>query len=286
VHASQFGPLLARDDRRVALLDRSDGHVVWQRRFEEALFLRLHVCGTTADVLWQSQAAAGVDFIQLPSGVWRRHELPALRPVWSALTPAGLVMVHAAGILILDNTGQLKTCRLPQRVTLLANTLRLVPGTAGTPRLLFGSTDGQLRLLDLQSAAVVWAQPDQPAATPDWDALLSDGRRVFVASREGVNVRSLETGQLVCRVPAMTMERLVLVVQAGESDWLLWRRRPELCLRELRWPAEPGGQPESGSPRPGATLQLAPTDVLLRALSAGGRLIIVTRDGLRAYVLP
>ena len=282
VSATEWGALVVRDDGRMALLDRSDGHVCWQLRFAALSMARLHVCGRTAALVWKEGARVVGAFVDVREGTRRAVALPADGgwPLWTTLTARGLVVVRPHVIELYEVGGARRVLYANDATSALAAAVLLDGGGAASPRLVFGSMDGCLRMLRVaDKTGDVWIARDQPAGAAHWSLLRVRGDKLLAGTDDALSIRDADTGELRWHAAGKAREELVDADVAQGALWLLWRVESgdaeRWSLGRLDWS---GGGDER-------RCELEAEGALLRVIWTRDRLILVTRAGLWAYAL-
>ena len=282
VSATECGALVVRDDGRMALLDRADGHVRWQLRFAAISMAHLDVRGGTAALLWKEGARVAGAFVDVREGTRREIPLPAdaAWPLWSTLTERGLVVVQAHAIELYSVAGGRQTLYTNDATSALAAAVLLDGGEGVSPRLVFGSMDGCLRVLRVVGKAdEAWIARDQEAGAAHWSLLRLRGDTLLAGADDTLSLRDAETGGLRRRITGKPRETLADADIVQGALWLLWRAEggdgEQWSLSRIDWP---GGGDER-------RCGLKADGTLLRVIWTDDRLILVTRAGLWAYVL-
>ena len=292
-HATREGVLVARDDGQVALLAKNDGHVVWEMRLPRFSMLRMHVSGHTAALIWKSGPRVSATLVNVQSGHRRNLALPptASWPIWSELSSKGFITVYVDRLVIWKTDGSLLSHDIvaPNRIHASAVGLHVCRPMANKPPrelLLFGTCDGKLYACDLGLGTILWSVADQSSDMGTWARIEARGEVLVAAANRGTSLRRIQNGEFRSHYTAGADERLCDLGWSAEAVWLLHGEndsgKTNLSLTPLRIPADTDQSMQAVTRR----YQAGSASVFLRAIWGEDKVVVATRNELRAYDLP
>ena len=259
--AAPSGVLVARDDGWLGLMQYADGHMRWERHFPPLATQRLHVCGERAALVYRGNSRVAATLLDVQTGRRRDIPLPAdmTWPIWSDLTASGLVLVQPTRVGLWNADGLVSAHETDAGGHILAASVAVHSGV-----LIFGTTDGTLRALDLATATPRWAVNDATGWT------FVDIRGDVVVTDK--TLRKVQDGQPLASFDADT--RIVSASQCSTKIWVLCISRSGLTARRIA----DGGVAQ--------TVPLGPAQGFRRALWTQNRVVVAMQSALRAYPLP
>lgn len=294
-----WGVIVARNDGRFGLLDRADGRVVWQHKFEAIALARLHVWGSEAALLWRSGPEVHAISMDVRTGRFREYPILSERPwpFWSSLISGGLVLIEPEGCIFATPRSAQTVFSTPAGTNIIAASVALQPEsptaeTSTGPVVIFGTSDGVLRAINPQDGREYWTATHGPAMQATggavgqswtWVKLLGD--LVVSAAGETAQVRAASTGDLLAEFKAETPVRLLDAAVIAGRVWILLEHaagQPRFELVSVNQVTQTAPAGDTETPR----FRLDQPGIYLGALWADRHLVVSTRSGIAAFVIP
>jgi hypothetical protein len=291
--ATSWGVIVVRDDGRFGLLDRADGRVSWQRSVGPMAMARLHVRGDGAALIWRTGPEVQAALIDVRTGKLREYPLLPGRPwpFWSALTSGGLVLIEPERCIFTTPRDAKTVFRTPIGMNIISASVALRAESGPAPDspaalLVFGTSDGVLHAINPQDGAERWASQDLESPNEPWTWVKLLGDLVVSAAGGSAHIRSEETGRLLAKFDRGPAARLLDATVAGDRVWILVESAGyEGAKFELVGVGQPIGSALAETEE-ALRFALNRAGVFLNALWSGPHLVVSTRGGISAYVVP
>lgn len=310
-HATPTGVMIVRSDGQVAELCRADASVRWQHRLPGFSACKLHVCDTTAALLWKDGDALRVAFFDLSA----KKPQPTVTtieqslPIWTELVDDRLVAVWLWGFAVIHRDGKSRFHALDgvgssanaANVAIYATAARRPNETGadvapGSALLLLQSAGAFVYAHDLATGELRWPQSASgPSAGPvgESSSLKVVGELVLATNRLGFNVWAVATGRRLA-----WPEREGRAICGGVNEGVAYalsldpqtpdRQTGGRTMRIFRQSLPPAAAPradERGAREP-REFVLGQAESLRDTFWLGSTLLVVEDKRVRVYTLP
>ena len=294
-----WGVIVARNDGRFGLLDRADGRVVWQHKFEAIALARLHVWGSEAALLWRSGPQVHAISIDVHTGQFREYPILPERPwpFWSGLTSGGLVLIEPERCIFATPRNAQTVFSTPAGTNIISASVALRPESpraesSSKSLLVFGTSDGVLHAINPQDGREFWTatrglamQTAEGAVSQSWTWVKLLGDVVVSAAGGAAQVRTANTGHLLAEFKSETPARLLDAAVIVDRVWILLEQtaaQPKFELVSVNQATQTAPAGDTETPRFG----IDHTGIYLGALWADQHLVVSTRSGIAAFAVP
>jgi hypothetical protein len=309
--ATPNGVMIVRSDGQVAELCRADASVRWQHGLPGFSACKLHVCDTTAVLLWKDGEALRVAFFDLSA----KEPQPTVTtieqslPIWTGLAGDRLVAVWLWGFAIIQRDGKPRFHTLDGVGSFAsAANVAIYPAAAPQPNetgadvtpgsalLLLQSAGGFVYARDLATGELRWPQSAlRPSAGPVGasSSLKVVGDLVLATNRLGLGVWAAATGRRLA-----WPEREGRAICGGVNEGVAYAlsldpRRPDRqtggrSMRIVRQSLSAAAAPRADQPgaREPREFVLGQAESLRDTFWLGSSLLVVEDKRVRVYTLP
>ena len=300
------GVLIANTSGEVALLSYADGSERWRIDLGPLPTARLHATASTAVVVWKADDRVQAAFLDLaaPRPQPRVRDLGRHWPIWSGLVADELLTVSPAQVTLWPPTGPPRSFDIDTFGLRAAAIDAFVPPDdrgerpagsapvstrpAAHPLLLLGAGPAP-SAYDLVSDQKVWPKSGARGSGFDVETLTIRGERFVLTNELGVGVGDLDTGRTElsslklppARLASWDLTTRCLYTLSGDAE----DPNAPFQLERVAPPSQPASRPDGAAPAT-TTFSLPAGGTLRQVLWPPGALVLVEKNGLRAFRLP